>query len=87
MTIKEVDERIYMIFDTIIEHMDHKFEQLIEAMDMMIDRKLQPVANDVATLKIDIETVELVVKETNQNVRDLKQRVTKIERIIEQKYE
>ena len=79
MTIQEVDERIDMKLGIVLEHMDHKFEQLLEAVDMMINKKLEPVANDVAALKNDMEVVKVTIQETNRDVKDLQKRVARLE--------
>lgn len=63
----------------ILEHFDDKFSQLIESMDVMIDKKLKPVADDVKDLKSDVAVIKLAVKDTNKDLLHLDQRVEKLE--------
>ena len=45
----------------------------------MIDRKLAPIATDVAELKTDMKVVKAAVTATNEDVQDLKVRVSALE--------
>jgi septal ring factor EnvC (AmiA/AmiB activator) len=83
MTIEEVDERIDMKLGIFMEHIDDKFEQILEAMGVMIDQRVRlTVQEELIGVKQDINTIKHAVKETNQDVQDLKQRMTRVEKVI-----
>jgi len=63
----------------IIEYFDNKIEGLLEGVESLIDRKLAPIATDVAELKTDMKVVKAAVTATNEDVQDLKVRVSALE--------
>ena len=63
----------------IIEYFDNKIEGLLEGAESLIDRKLAPIATDVAELKTDMKVVKAAVTATNEDVQDLKVRVSALE--------
>ena len=63
----------------ILEHFDDKFVQLLESMDVMIDSKLQPIAEDVTELKDDMKVVKAAVKATNKDLLEYEQRTRNLE--------
>ena len=97
MTIQEVDERIDMKLGMLLEAIDNKFAQFIELIQSQNEQVLNTqndhssrfdrLQTDTSILKTDIEIVKVTLKDTNHDVRELKQRVTNIEKIIEHKYE
>lgn len=84
MTIEEVNERIDMKLGILTEHIDHKFEQLLEAMGAMIEPRVRPIVQEELTeVKADISTINLAIKAANHNLKDLSVRVGRVENKIE----
>lgn len=63
----------------IIEHFDDKFAALLESIDSMIESKLQPVATDVSELTNDIKTIKTAVQDTNHDILDIDNRLSRLE--------
>lgn len=84
MTIEEVDERIDMKLGILMEHLDHKFEQLIETMGVMIEQRVRPIVQEeLMEVKADTTTMKLAITETNRDLKGLTMKVGKVENRME----
>lgn len=84
MTVEEVDERIDMKLGIVMEELDHKFRQLLEAMGTMIEVRIRPIVQDeLVGMKEDMKVVKAAVKETSHDIKELKQHVAHLEQAIE----
>ena len=62
-----------------IEYFDDKFAALLEGVESIIDRKLQPVADNVTELKSDMKAVKAAVTDTNQDIIKLQNDVADLQ--------
>lgn len=85
MTEKEVNERIDMKFGILLEHMDDGLKTLLENIDAMIENKVRPIVQEEhIEIKQDMAMVKAVVKETNHDIHNLQQRITRLEETFRQ---
>ncbi len=63
----------------ITEYFDDKFATVLETMEAIIDRKVQPISEDVTELKSDTKIVKAAVTDTNIQVQNHEQRLTALE--------
>lgn len=63
----------------VLEAFDDKFATLLENLEGVIDRKLQPIKDDTGELKDDMSAVKAAIGDLSRQVRGHEERIVDLE--------
>jgi septal ring factor EnvC (AmiA/AmiB activator) len=83
MSRKNYDEEdLKRVAGFITEHMESKFGILLENVDTLLNKRLTPIKQDIAELKMDMRVVKAAVTDTNKQVQSHERRISSLEAAV-----
>lgn len=73
------EDDVTRLAGVIAERFESQLAGVVETIDSRILQHLQPIGRDIADLKDDVAAIKVAIKETNQDIHLLENRVDRLE--------